>query len=90
MVSARYTGPRLRRDGTVYKLQVRLQFDGAAGFTTTVFLDGRKVMSGAYSPPSDAKYFKSKRYYMKHGVYSRHMWAYEFTSNDVTVMRQKP
>lgn len=90
MISARYAGPRLKRDGTVYKLQVLVRFDGAAGFTTTVYLDDKVVMSGAYQPPRDPKFYKSTKYYMKHGVYSRDMWKYQFTSSDVKVLRQKP
>ncbi len=90
MINARYTGPRLRRDGTVYKLQVLVQFNGKSGFNTTVFVDDKKVMSGTYRPPSDTKFFKSTRYYMKHGVYSRDMWKYQFVSSGVKVLRQKP
>lgn len=90
MTNVRYSGPRLRRDGTAYKLQVVVKFDGASGFSTTVFIDGKRVMSGTYRPPTDVKFYKSTKYYLKHGVYSRDMWKYQFASTGVSVMRQKP
>lgn len=90
MISERFSGPRLKRDGTAYDLKILLEFDGASGFETTVFLDGVKVLSGEYDPPTDPRFFKSSKFYMKHGSYSRDVWSYRLTSTDISVFRQKP
>lgn len=90
MISAKYTGPHLKRDGTASELKVLLELDGAAGFRATVFVDNVKALSGQYEPPTDPRFFKSSKFYMKHGSYSRDAWRYQLTSTDIRVARQKP
>ena len=83
--SARYIGPSLRRDGTSYHLQLKLAFDGGAGFGANVFVNGKSVMSGIYRPSSNPSFVASKRFYMKHGVYSQKLFDYEMRSKGMRV-----
>ena len=68
------------RDGTDYKLNVILDFDGKSGFNVEVFLDGMLEVSGKYIPPK-GKAIPSKYFYFKHGVYSRNIFDYELKSD---------
>lgn len=87
--NAGYRGPSLKRNGTAYDLQVGLMFDGDGAFDVAVSIDGKKVLSGKYSPPDDPQFLRSKRFYMKHGVYSRNQWDYEFTSSSMRVSKAR-
>ncbi|WP_267139398.1 hypothetical protein [Anianabacter salinae] len=89
MRSARFTGPRLVRDGRAYAMRVFLTFDGQGGFAVQVAADGRAVLQGAYVPPADPAFVRSSRFYMKHGVYSQRMFDYEMRSSGMRVLRQK-
>ena len=71
---------QIKRDGTEYKLNVLLNFDGKSGFDVDVYLDDKLEVSGKYSPPTGNKYVASKYFYFKHGVYSRNMFDYEMKS----------
>ena len=68
------------RDGTEYKLNVVLYFDGKSGFDVQVFLNENLEVSGKYTPPKGKGYTQSKYFYFKHGVYSRNMFKYELKS----------
>jgi len=68
-------------DGTEYKLNIILDFDGKSGFGVQVFLNDKLEVSGKYAPPKGKGYFQSKYFYFKHGVYSRNMFKYELKSN---------
>lgn len=85
--NAGYRGPSLKRDGTPYKLQVSLAFDGNGGFDVSASVNGKPSISGNYSPPEDPQFLRSKRFYMKHGVYSRNLFDYELKSTGVRVGR---
>lgn len=82
---ASYKGPRLKRDGTPHDLKVALQFDGNGGFDVNVSLDGEPAIAGKYEPSSDKRYFRSRKFYMKHGVYSRNLFEYELKSAGVKI-----
>ena len=71
---------QIKRNGTEYKLNILVDFDGKSGFDIQAFLDNKLEINGKYSPPSGSKYFKSKYYFFKHGVYSKRMFDYELTS----------
>ena len=71
---------QIKRDGTEYKLNVLLNFDGKSGFNVDVYLDDKLEVSGKYAPPTGNKYVASKYFYFKHGVYSRNMFNYEMKS----------
>jgi hypothetical protein len=88
LVKQRYTGPRLKRDGTAYELKVVMDFDGIGGFHTTVFVNGRKSLSGTYTPPTDKRFFRSDKFWLKHGNYSKNAWPYTLTSTDIKVFRK--
>ena len=70
----------VRREGTEYKIKVVLDFDGKSAFAVAVYLNDKLEVEGKYSPPKEDKYFKSKYYYFKHGVYSENMFDYELKS----------
>ena len=78
--SAKYTGSKLKRDGTSYHLQVRLAFDGDGGFAVDTFVNEQPVLSGIYRPSTDPSFIASKKFYMKHGVYSQNLFKYEMRS----------
>ena len=71
---------QIKRDGTEYKLNVLLNFDGKSGFDVDVYLDDKLEVSGKYSLPTENKYVASRYFYFKHGVYSRNMFDYEMKS----------
>lgn len=89
MRDARYSGPALRRDGTSYQVQVQLAFDGAGGFDVTVLIDGATAISGPYRPSSDAAFVPARRFFMKHGVYSRNMFDYVMTSSGMRAFQAR-
>ena len=70
----------VKRDGTEYKLNVVLEFNGNSSFEVAVYINDRLEALGKYSPPLEKGYFKSKYYYFKHGVYSQNMFDYELNS----------
>ncbi len=84
---AYYDGTPLKRDGTQYRLQVALAFDGQGSFDVDVLLDGKEVIGGRYKPPSDPQYVMSKQFFMKHGVYSHNVFDYEMRSTGMRVNR---
>ncbi len=90
LVNSRYLGPKLRRDGTPYQIQIVMDFDGKGAFDVSVFLEGSHVLSGRYEPPADSRFFRSDRFWMKHGVYSKQKWFYEMTSSNIKVMKRRP
>jgi len=87
--NARYSGPRLRRDGTQYHFRAVLEFDGNGNFDINTFIDGVHVLGGHYQPSSDPSFVASPRFYMKHGVYSQYVWPYEFRSENMKVYRAR-
>ncbi|MEM1235429.1 MAG: hypothetical protein AAGI10_00570 [Pseudomonadota bacterium] len=80
---------KLRRDGTEHNLRILIQFDGQAGFRTTVWLDGVVAVQGRYTPSDISGAFRSKNFYFKHGVYSQRMFEYTMTSRDMGVRKVK-
>lgn len=82
---AQYRGPSLKRDGTAYRLQVKLTFDGNGGFGVDVLINGKSAISGTYQPSSDPSFVASKRFFMKHGVYSKNLFEYEMSSKGMRV-----
>jgi len=78
---------QLRRDGTEYKLDVVLDFDGESGFDVFVYLDDALQIQGAYTIQSGKGYFVSKFFYFKHGSYSQNMFDYEVVSRDMRVRK---
>ena len=70
----------IKRDGTEYKLNVLLNFNGKGGFDVDVYLNDKLIVIGEYSPPRSDKYIQSKHFYFKHGVYSKYMFDYEMKS----------
>jgi len=85
--NARYRGPSLKRDGTPYKFQATVQFDGEGGFDVSITVNGKKSIGGKYSPPEDRQFVRAKRYYFKHGVYSRRVFEYELKSTGMGLSR---
>ncbi|WP_246799130.1 hypothetical protein [Rhizobium leguminosarum] len=84
---AGYHGPSLRRNGTPYHLRVTLAFDGQGGFDVSVQINGSSALSGRYQPSTDPRFVTSKRFYMKHGVYSQKPFDYEMRSVGMQVLR---
>ncbi len=80
MKSTGFGPTKIIRDGTEYKLNVLLDFNGQAGFKVDVFLNDKLEVSGKYEPPVGKKYKYSKHYYFKHGVYSKEIFDYEMKS----------
>lgn len=78
---------RLRRDGTDYKLDVVLDFNGQSGFDVFVYLDDALQIQGAYAVQPGKGYFVSKFFYFKHGSYSQNMFDYELVSRDMRVRK---
>jgi len=79
----------VRRDGTEQKLTVLVDFDGKGGFAVQVWIDGVAQISGRYDPLKQPDAFKSKKFYLKHGVYSQRMFEYVMTSRGMKVSRVK-
>ncbi len=73
-------GTKIKRDGTQYKMNVYLNFDGTAGFEVEVYIDDELQVSGKYSPPSQEKFVLSRYYYFKHGVYSKKIFDFKLES----------
>ncbi len=71
---------QIKRDGTEYKLNILLNFDGKSGFDVDVFINDKLEVSGKYSPPKGNNYEPSKYFYFKHGVYSKNIFDYEMKS----------
>lgn len=80
MQSSGFGKTSIKRDGTPYKLNVILNFDGKSGFDVDVYLDDQLEVSGKYVPPKGGGYVTSKYFYFKHGVYSMNMFDYEMKS----------
>lgn len=89
LMNARYTGPKLRRDGAPHKLQVMLRFGGTGDVDVQVYVDGAGVLGGRYQPSSDPRFVSSRRFYLKHGVYSRNAWPYEMVSQEMRVLEAR-
>ena len=71
---------QIKRDGTEYKLNILINFDGKAGFDVDVYLNDKLEVNGKYSPPTGNKYVASKYFYFKHGVYSKNIFDYVLES----------
>ncbi len=78
---------RLRRDGSEQKLSVLVAFDGQGGFALTASLDGVAQLSGRYDPSRQPAEYRSKKFYFKHGAYSKDLFDYVMTSRDMTVRK---
>ena len=89
MRNARYSGPRLRRDGTEYKLQVRLDFDGKGGFRARVLVDGAAVLEGTFGRPANLPFAVPREFRFNHGVFSNRVWPFEMQSRNMRVLRLK-
>jgi hypothetical protein len=89
LMNARYSGPRLSRDGNPHLFRARITFDGQGGFDITIEVDGISALSGRYAPPDDARFIRSKRFYFKHGVYSQRVWPYELVSTGMRMLQAR-
>lgn len=78
---------KIRRDGTEYKFDVVLDFNGKGGFKVYVYLNDTLQISGAYEPNPGQGYFGSKFFFFKHGNYSQYMFDYELVSRDLRVRK---
>ncbi|MBO9434539.1 hypothetical protein J7394_10015 [Ruegeria sp. R13_0] len=87
--SQRPTSVTFKRDGSPQKLQVVVQFLGSSQFNVQVALDGKLAAQGSYTPPEGDGYFKSKKFYFKHGVYSKNTFQYKLVSEGMTVKRAR-
>jgi hypothetical protein len=84
------TGPsplRIARDGTEYKLDVIVDFNGNSGYDAYVYVDDALQLRGSYRYQPDKGYFQSRFFYFKHGVYSLNPFPYVMRSRDMTVSR---
>ncbi|MBL4875420.1 MAG: hypothetical protein JKY10_02835, partial [Cohaesibacteraceae bacterium] len=88
-ISGGTSAKRLSFNGKKHLLQIDISFDGKGGFGVIVRLDGKQQIKGQYNPPQGKNYFKSKRFYFKHGVYSRHPFEYVMTSGNMSVKKIK-
>lgn len=80
---------RIKRDGTAHELKVLVDFNGQGGFNTAVWLDGSLQIKGTYTPSSRPDTLLSKRFYFKHGVYSKNVFQYEMVSEGMRVKKVK-
>ena len=94
---------KILRDGTTYKVNANIDFNGKGEFDIEVFIDGSLDVKGTYKPPKKTKILKkncqfksgtlhleceekivkyeiSKKFYFKHGVYSKNIFDYVFKS----------
>lgn len=80
---------KIRRDGTETKLSILVAFNGQGGFDATVFLDDVRQLGGSYDPSRQPEEFRSKKFYFKHGVYSKDIFDYVMTSRGLKVRKVK-
>ena len=78
---------RIKQNGTEYKLDVILDFDGKGGFNVFVLVDDVEQIRGTYFLPQGKGYGKPKHFWLKHGVYSKDMFAYQMVSRDLTIKK---
>lgn len=71
---------KILRDGTKYKLNVILDFDGNGGFKVEVYINDGYEVSGEYKFKEGKGYIKSRYFAFKHGVYSRLKFPYVLNS----------
>jgi hypothetical protein len=90
-LDSRLSKARIRRDGTETKLSILVDFNGKGGFDVTVSLDDVPQLGGTYDPSKQPEEFLSKKFYFKHGVYSKELFDYVMTSRGlkVTKVRRK-
>lgn len=88
-LNERRSAGKIRRDGTEQKLSVLVDFDGRGGFSVQVWIDDMPQISGRYDPLKHPVAFKSKKLYLKHGVYSQRVFDYVMTSREMTVRKVK-
>ena len=70
----------IKRDGTEYKLNVLLDFDGNGGFKVKVYINDEHEVSGEYKFKEGKGYIKSRYFAFKHGVYSANIFPYVLNS----------
>ena len=75
----------LRRDGTVYFIEVILFFDGLGNFDVSLYIDGTKILEGTYS--HDERFQKPRKFEFKHGSYSSNMFDYKLSSEGIKFKR---
>ena len=71
---------KIKRDGTEYKLNILLDFDGNGGFEVEVYINDEFEVSGEYRFEAGLGYIKSRYFAFKHGVYSRFKFPYVLDS----------
>ena len=77
---------RFTKSGTTQELKVLLRFEGNKEFQVFVWLDGELQIQGRNRQPNvDA--MKSRRFFLKHGVYSRNTFMYEMRSTGLSIKR---
>ncbi len=75
----------LRRDGTVYFIEVILSFDGLGNFDVSLYIDGNIILEGTYS--HDERFEKPRKFSFKHGSYSSNMFDYKLISKEIKFKR---
>ncbi|WP_420862092.1 hypothetical protein [Algirhabdus cladophorae] len=77
----------IKRDGTPYDLKILVSFDGKGAFDGTVWLNDVVQIQDRYEPPNRPDAIISKKFYFKHGVYSRNVFPYKAVSSKMRVKR---
>jgi len=75
----------LKRDGTVYFIEVILAFDGIGNFDVSILIDGKMIMEGSYD--HNLRFQKPRRFTFKHGSYSSTMFDYHLKSEGLKLQR---
>ncbi len=81
VLKTKYLGnQRIKRDGTEQKFRVDLDFNGKGAFGIEVYINNALTAKSNYKFEEGKGYIKSKKFFFKHGVYSRHMFAFQATA----------
>ena len=78
--SKSFNSTTIKRDGTKYKLNLIIQFNGNGSFSSKVYLNNILQLEANYLSPKQSGYFVSKYFSFKHGVYSKNIFDYTLTS----------
>ena len=75
-----FSSLEIKRDGTKYKLNIIIQFNGDGSFSTLVYLDDKRQFEANYTQPTENNYFVSKYFAFRHGVRSNNIFDYVLES----------
>ena len=76
----RLNSSEIKRDGTQYKLNIIIQFNGDGSFSALVYLDNKLQFEANYTQPNENNYFMSKYFAFRHGVRSNNIFEYVLES----------